>query len=97
MPRMRITPEDVAGLGLLLHDLATQLEGLTEAQLDIDLSFGPGEAGPAFSHVLANWRRNRLLLARALDELGAGARAAASGYLTTEGDLQRYLARDGSW
>ena len=52
-------------------------------------ALGGGEASDAFDHLLSGWRRNRLVLAEALRDLGDRAQVAGTAYVETESDVGR--------
>ena len=88
MSTVRVDPQDLARLAEGLAEMSTELAGTSDAAADA-WALGPGETAAALDDVLGNWRRERLLLAEGLKDLGAAAAIAGMGYLDTEAAVSR--------
>ncbi|HEY7722040.1 MAG TPA: hypothetical protein VIB11_09395 [Pedococcus sp.] len=91
MPEIEVSAEDVARLGGSLAEVSTFLRALGQATAVEPWAFGPGSAAGAVQAVLGNWERDRILLARRLDELASAAQNAGSAYLQVETDVAATL------
>ncbi|KGN29866.1 hypothetical protein N802_10250 [Knoellia sinensis KCTC 19936] len=85
---MQIGSEVIAAVGVSLGEVASDLEATTDGDVD-RWSLGGGEASEAFDHLLSGWRRNRLLLAKVLRDLGEKAQVAGTAYVHTETAAER--------
>jgi hypothetical protein len=83
MTRIHVDAATVAALGATLREMAAALQATPDASVD-RWALGPGQTGPALDDLVGNWRHQRLLLARCLDDLGERAAAAGGLYVRTE-------------
>lgn len=83
MTALRVDPEVVTDLGISLLVMAEEVSHGDDAGLVRHLLGGPA-SGAALDDLLGNWRRERLLLARSLYDLGDAAVAAGGVYVETE-------------
>ncbi|MFC7491971.1 MULTISPECIES: WXG100 family type VII secretion target [unclassified Knoellia] len=88
MTRMQIGAEVIAALGVSLGEVADGLESTADGSVD-RWALGCGESSAAFDDLLAGWRRNRLLLAKVMRDLGEKAQVAGTAYVETESDVRR--------
>ncbi|MFQ6170459.1 hypothetical protein ACK8HX_02535 [Oryzobacter sp. R7] len=95
MTRYRVDAEEVAALGVALHEAGLHLAQVGDVSAE-RWALGPGETGPAVEELLGGWRRSRLALAESLVALGEAALAAGDAYLDVEDATERAL-RGGSW
>ena len=84
MTTYRVDPEQVQALGAGLVALAEGLAAQGESVRSDAWALGDGVAARAFDEAVTHWRHERLLLARALDELGRAASAAGGVYVDVE-------------
>ncbi len=85
---MQIGAEVIAALGVSLADVAGDLEATKDGGVD-RWSLGGGQASAAFDDLLSGWRRNRLLVAKVLRDLGDKAQTAGTAYIDTENATRR--------
>jgi len=90
MSLMRIDADVVAQLGVSLAEVADALASTGDGSVD-RWALGAGDSSDAFDHLLAGWRRQRTVLAQALDDLGRKAQVAGGGYLHTEAQTRRMV------
>jgi uncharacterized protein YukE len=83
MTWMVIDADDVAALGRSLGEVADDLHATRDGSVD-RWALGCGQASEAFDDLLSGWRRNRLLLAEVLNDLGERAQAAGTAYVVAE-------------
>jgi len=93
--QIRVSPREVARLGAALAGLADDLRWSADQARDDAWALGPGRSRPALAEVVGDFERQRLLLARALVELGDRAQVAGGGYATVETDLGQAMGRGG--
>lgn len=82
--RIEVQPGAVAALGVALSLVATDLQWHAAAAADASWSLGPGHSAAALTEVLGDFEHQRLVLGRALDELGKAARQAGALYVEVE-------------
>jgi len=85
---MQIGAEVIAALGVSLGEVADGLESTADGSVD-RWALGCGQSSEAFDELLSGWRRNRILLATALRDLGDKAQVAGTAYVETESDARR--------
>lgn len=85
---MQIGADVIAALGVSLGDVAADLEATRDGEVD-RWAMGGGLASEAFDDLLSGWRRNRLLLAEVLRDLGEKAQLAGTAYVQTETEARR--------
>ncbi len=85
---MQIGAEVIAALGVSLGEVADGLESTADGSVD-RWALGGGESAEAFDDLLSGWRRNRLLLAKVLRDLGDKAQFAGTAYVETENEARR--------
>lgn len=83
MTRIQIDADDVAALGRSLGEMAEDLHATRDGSVD-RWALGGGQASEAFDDLLSGWRRNRLLLAEVLRDLGERAQVAGTAYVEAE-------------
>jgi uncharacterized protein YukE len=88
MTRMQIGADVIAALGVSLGDVAADLEATGDGDVD-RWAMGGGLSSEAFDDLLSGWRRNRLLLAEVLRDLGERAQLAGTAYIQAETDARR--------
>jgi hypothetical protein len=85
--QVRVSPEEVARLGAAVAGLADDLRWSAEQTRDDAWALGPGRSRPALVEVVGDFEHQRLLLGRALAELGDLAQRAGGGYAAVESDV----------
>jgi len=97
VPQIRVSPQEVARLGAALAGLADDLRWSADQARDDAWALGPGRSRSALVEVVGDFERQRLLLGRALAELGERAQVAGGGYATVETDLGQTMGGGGQW
>ena len=95
MTIIRVDGAEVAELGVALAETGADLLLMGDPSAE-RWALGPGESGAAVDELLGGWRRARMVIGKALSELGDAAVTAGSVYIDTEAGVQRSWV-GGSW
>jgi hypothetical protein len=82
--QIRVGPEEVARLGAAVAGLAADLRWSADRTREQAWALGPGQSRSALQDVVGDFEHQRLLLGRALAELGELAQRAGGGYAVVE-------------
>jgi hypothetical protein len=93
--QVRVGPEEVARLGAAVAGLAEDLRWSADHTRDDAWALGPGRSRAALVEVVGDFERQRLLLGRALAELGDLAQRAGGGYAVVESDVGQAIGIGG--
>jgi hypothetical protein len=93
--QVRVSAEEVARLGAAVAGLAGDLRWSADQTRDDAWALGPGRSRAALVEVVGDFQRQRLLLGRALAELGDLAQHAGGGYAVVESDVGQSLGLGG--
>jgi hypothetical protein len=93
--QIRVSPEEVARLGAAVAGLADDLRWSADHTRDDAWALGPGRSRPTLLEVVGDFERQRLLLGRALAELGDLAQRAGGGYVGVEADVEQAMGSGG--
>jgi hypothetical protein len=93
--QVRVSPEEVARLGAAVAGLADDLRWSADHTRDDAWALGPGQSRPALVEVVGDFERQRLVLGRALAELGELAQRAGGGYAVVESGVGQAIGIGG--
>jgi len=93
--QIRVSPEEVARLGAAVAGLADDLRWSADHTRDDAWALGRGRSRPTLVEVVGDFERQRLLLGRALAELGDVAQRAGGGYVAVEADVGQAMGSGG--